>query len=196
MMVRVDEACDRSGPVVWSIGHGAKPIDAFTAVLRAAGVRRLVDVRSVPGSRRHPQFGRDALPRNLRDAGIRYDWCPDLGGFRVPRPDSPHTGLVVEAFRGYADHMDTATFRAALDGLIEASAAEPTAFMCAESDWRRCHRRMIADALCVRGHPVRHLVGDGGSEPHALHQAARDAGGGVLVYDVPSPRQGRLLDEP
>jgi uncharacterized protein (DUF488 family) len=191
----VEEATDPTRPALLSIGHGARSIDALTETLRSAGIRRLMDVRSFPGSRRHPQFGRDALARSLHDAGIRYEWCRDLGGFRVPRPDSPHTALAVEAFRGYADHMDTETFRAALDRLIEISASEPTAFMCAESDWRRCHRRMIADALCVRDHPVRHLLGDGRSEPHRLHPAARSAGGG-LVYDIASPRQGRLLDEP
>jgi uncharacterized protein (DUF488 family) len=164
------------------MGHGARPVDAFVALLRDAGVARLIDVRTRPGSRRHPHFGRAAISRSLAEAGIADEWWPELGGFRTPLPDSPHTALGVDAFRGYADHMASAEFRDALSRLMAAAAAERVAVMCAEADWRRCHRRMIADALTVAGFDVRHIV-DGGLEPHERSPQLRIEGD-RLVYDV------------
>lgn len=161
------------GPLLYSVGHGARPLEAFLALLRRAGVWRLVDVRTAPGSRRHPQFGKDALAEALEAAGIEYVWRgADLGGFRKPRPDSRHTALRNDMFRGFADHMDTPAFRDALEWLLASGAETPTAFMCAESDWHRCHRRMIADAVLARGGRVVHLL-DRGDEEHVLHPAAR-----------------------
>ncbi len=177
-----------SGPgagrvVVLTVGHGVRPIEDFVDLLRAAGVRRLVDVRTAPGSRRNPQFGRDALERALGAAGIDYVWRRELGGFRRPAPDSPNVAIQTKAFRGYADHMATQEFRDALRWLIETSRGTPTAIMCAESLWWRCHRRMIADALVVEGCGVVHLVPGGRREPHRLHPNLRIAQG-RLVYDV------------
>jgi uncharacterized protein (DUF488 family) len=145
----------------------------------------LVDVRTRPGSRRHPQFGRVALTETLDAAGIVYSWEADLGGFREAGPDSPNTALPPDGFRGYADHMATGTFRAALDRLIETAGRQPTAFMCAETRWERCHRRFIADALTVRGLAVTHLLGPAETEPHGLHPAlsVRDD---LLIYDAGS----------
>jgi uncharacterized protein (DUF488 family) len=158
--------------VLFSVGHGRRSIDAFLALLRRAGVRRLVDVRVAPGSRRNPQFGQEALRTALEGAGIAYGWRKDLGGFRRPRPDSRHTALRNAMFQGYADHMDTPRFRESLDWLVETSVEVPTAFMCAESDWRRCHRRLIADALVAAGVRVIHLH-DTGDEEHVLPPYAR-----------------------
>jgi uncharacterized protein (DUF488 family) len=175
------------GATLFSIGHGARPIEAFLELVRRAGVRRVVDVRIAPWSRRHPQFAREALRGSLEAAGIVYEWWGrELGGFRTPTPQSRHTALRHEMFRGYADHMDTDEFRAALDRLLAVGAEAPTAFLCAESDWHRCHRRMIADAVVAAGGRVIHLL-DRGEEPHALHPDARiehgrpvyDAGGQV-----------------
>jgi uncharacterized protein DUF488 len=135
---------DASPPRIWTVGHGARPVEDLMGDLERAGVRRLVDVRTAPGSRRHLQFGRDVLEAALRPHGIAYEWRKDLGGFRRPRPDSPHHAIRNDAFRGYADHMDTQEFRSALAWLEETSAGVPTAVMCAESVWWRCHRRMIA----------------------------------------------------
>ena len=126
-------------------------------MLRAAGVTQLVDVRTAPGSRRHPQFGRVALEDGLGAAGIGYRHEPALGGFRRPRRGSPNTGWEVEAFRGYADHMASEEFAEALARLEEAARERPTTVMCAEAQWWRCHRRLIADALLVRGWRVLHL---------------------------------------
>jgi uncharacterized protein (DUF488 family) len=152
-----------------------------------------VDVRTAPGSRKHPQFGRDRLAAAATMAGIDYAWRKDLGGWRTPNPGSPHTALESSAFRGYADYMDTEEFRAALAWLMQRAAGGPTAFLCAESVWWRCHRRMIADALLAGGWTVLHLMGSGRAEPHRLHPAARLDGRDV-VYDVDQPRRATLAD--
>jgi uncharacterized protein (DUF488 family) len=170
------------GPPLFSVGHGTRAIEAFVALLRGAGVRRLVDVRTAPGSRRSPHFGKDALAHALEGAGIEYVWRgTDLGGFRKPRQDSRHTALRNDMFRGYADHMDTPEFREALDWLMVSGAETATAFMCAESDWHPCHRRMISDAVLARGGRVVHLL-DRGEEVHVFHPDARIEDGRP-VYD-------------
>ena len=179
------------GPLLFSIGHGARDIESFLELLRGAGVRRLVDVRTAPGSRKHPQFGKDALSEALEREGIAYVWERDLGGFRKPRPDSRHTALRNAGFRGYADYMETDEFRASRDGLIDSSRATATAYMCAESLWWRCHRRMLSDSLVVAGCEVRPLMDRGAQEPHRLSPSARVEGDG-LVYDVPEGQQELL----
>jgi uncharacterized protein (DUF488 family) len=173
---------DNAAPLLFSAGHGTRPIGAFLALLQRAGVRRLVDVRTAPGSRRNPQFGKDALAEALREVGIEYAWRgAELGGFRKPSKDSRHTGLRHDAFRGYADHMDTPAFREGLGWLFASGRETRTAFMCAESDWRRCHRRMISDAVVAAGGRVVHLL-DRGNEAHILHPQARIEDGRP-VYD-------------
>jgi uncharacterized protein (DUF488 family) len=133
------------------------------------------------------------LAESLREAGIEYAWRKDLGGWRRARPDSPHTALESAGFRGYADHMDTDEFDQALRWLMDRAAAEPTAFLCAESLWWRCHRRMVADALTARGWTVLHLMDGGRTEPHVVHPAARLVGERV-IYDVAQPEQQSLSD--
>jgi uncharacterized protein (DUF488 family) len=181
---------------VFTVGHGAREIDTFVDLLRGAGVRRLIDIRTAPGSRKHPQFGRDALAASLDRAGIDYEWWGDsMGGWRKARPDSRHTALRSSGFRGYADHMETTQFREARDRLIETSRDTPTAVMCAESLWWRCHRRMVADALVAAGTSVRHIMEGGREDPHRLSRAAR-VDGDAVVYDVPEDDSGqrRLVD--
>ncbi|HJP65927.1 MAG TPA: DUF488 domain-containing protein, partial [Actinomycetota bacterium] len=136
------------------MGHGARSIEEFLAILTDAGIHVVADVRTAPGSRKHPHFGRDRLAGSLAGSGIDYTWRKDLGGWRRPVPDSPHTALQAAGFRGYADYMDTAEFEAALRWLTGAASQRATAFLCAESLWWRCHRRMIADALMARGWTV------------------------------------------
>jgi len=127
------------------------------ALLRPVGVRRLVDVRTLPRSRRHPHFAAEALAQSLPPQGIAYRHEPGLGGFRRPRPDSPNRGWEHQGFRGYADYMATPGFAEALSRLEEAAKREPSCVMCAEAQWWRCHRRLVSDALTVRGWRVRHL---------------------------------------
>lgn len=168
--------------MVWSVGHGARPADELVVVLNEAGIKVLADVRSIPGSRRHPQFGRSALTSSLAAAGIEYVHLRGLGGRRDALPDSPHVALKVEAFRGYADHMESDDFAADYGRLGALARERSTAFMCAETHWSQCHRRMLSDRLTVDGWSVVHLLASGKSEPHQLWDVARVVDG-RLKYD-------------
>jgi uncharacterized protein (DUF488 family) len=153
---------------IWTVGHSTHELPAFLALLERHGIELLADVRTVPKSRRMPWFWKDALAASLPEAGIAYEHFGDLGGFRRPRPDSPNAGWRVEAFRGYADYMDTPGFRAALERLEAAARGRRAAVMCAEAQWHRCHRRLISDALTVRGWEVCHIGSTGRVERHSL----------------------------
>jgi uncharacterized protein (DUF488 family) len=155
----------------------------FLALLEGAGIRLLVDVRTSPGSRKHPQFGMNALAATLERRAIEYVWKgKELGGWRRPRPDSRHTGISSPGFRGYADHMESGEFGEARTWLMERAARSRTVVMCAESLWWKCHRRMIADAVVAVGGDVRHLMEGGRLDTHRLHPSARVERGGP-VYD-------------
>lgn len=157
-----------------TVGHGTLPADEFAQLMGEAGLELVVDVRSYPGSRRHPQFGREAMERWLPDAGVAYRWEPRLGGRRKARPGSPHVALRLPAFRAYADHMETEEFAAALDGVLTDADGQTTTVMCAESVWWRCHRRLLADAaVLLRGAVVEHLFHDGRLAPHQPAPEAR-----------------------
>jgi uncharacterized protein (DUF488 family) len=176
--------------MILTVGHGARPIEAFVAVLRSASVATLLDIRRFPGSRRHPQFGRDALATALREAGIGYEWWGEaLGGRRSGRAGSRHTALRNAAFGGYADHMDTEPFRAAVDEVVRRAGTERLAIMCAETLWRHCHRMLVADALTLRGATVVHLLDVGRREPHVIHPTMR-ADVGWPAYDQPDTLPG------
>lgn len=172
--------------VVFTIGHGARPADALVAVLTEAGVTVVVDVRRFPGSRRHPQFGQEALAGRLAAAGIGYEWQGGaLGGRRSATAGSRHSALRHAAFAGYADHMDSDEFRAAVGALVaRARAGERPAVMCAETLWWRCHRMLIADALTMRGASVAHLLRVGERQSHRPHATMRRGLDGWPVYDV------------
>jgi uncharacterized protein (DUF488 family) len=169
---------------IHTVGHGTLPADALADLLRAAGVDQVVDIRSYPGSRHNPQFNGDAMAQWLPDAGLAYDWLRDLGGRRRPKAHSRHAALRNNAFRGYADHMESAAFRAGVDRLLDRSDGQATTVMCSESVWWRCHRRLLADYLVlVRGVEVVHLMPDGRRTPHALTEGARRDDEQV-VYDI------------
>ena len=172
--------------MLYTVGHGTRSTDELVAVLRSGGVERVVDVRRFPGSRRHPHLGRELLAPALAEAGVAYEWAGEaLGGRRSGVEPSRHPALRNAAFRAYADHMDSPDFRAALDGLLEqVRAGPPTAVMCAETMWWRCHRRLIADAAVVAGTPVTHLVDERTSTRHELVREARADEQGRPVYDV------------
>jgi uncharacterized protein (DUF488 family) len=176
------------GPTLLSVGHDARPLEVFLNLLRGAAVRLLVDVRTAPGSRKHPHFGKDALSASLEDAGVEYRWERALGGWRKSRPGSTHTALRSAGFRGYADYMETEEFEEAVARLIASGSERRTAFMCSESLWWKCHRRLISDALVVRGCEVLHLMEGGRLERHRVTPSARVVDG-RLVYDVEEGRQ-------
>lgn len=162
-----------------TIGHSNRPIDEFVRLLKAHGVKRLVDVRTVPRSRHNPQFNRDSLPGSLAAEGIAYEHMPGLGGLRHPKKDSLNTGWKNLSFRGYADYMQTPEFERNLDALIELESAGTAAIMCAESVPWRCHRSLIADALTARGVPVSHIMTESRANPHKINSFAHVEGNPV-----------------
>lgn len=153
---------------LWTVGHSTRPIDDFIALLQAHGIRRLVDVRTIPRSRHNPQFNQDQLSVSLAGAGIQYVHMPGLGGLRHARRDSINTGWRNASFRGFADYMQTAEFDAALKELIRVARSRRTAIVCAEAVPWRCHRSMIADALVVRWIKVEEITSGKSTRPHQL----------------------------
>jgi uncharacterized protein (DUF488 family) len=174
---------------VFTVGHSTLPIERFTALLQAYGIERLADVRTVPRSRRNPQFNADALNASLREVAIEYVPLRELGGLRKPRSDSPNTGWRNESFRGYADYMQTDDFARGLERLIELSRERRTAIMCAEAVPWRCHRSLVADALAAHGIGVVEILSETSYREHELTSFARVAGTSVSY----PPAQDRLL---
>src|ERR1700758_5189904 len=130
-------------------GHGTETAERTAAILQAAGVSSLVDIRTAPGSRRNPQFARAAMEDWLPGAGIAYRWEKRLGGFRRPGPDNPDIAWREEMFRGYAEYMRSPQFTAAIDAVLADAARRQVAVMCSESLWWRCHRRLVADFVSL-----------------------------------------------
>lgn len=162
--------------VVFTIGHSTRPIGVFIRLLKAHGVQRVVDVRSIPRSRHNPQFNRDRLSPALHGARIHYRHMPGLGGLRRARPDSPNMGWRNASFRGYADYMQTREFEDSLKRCIRLAKQEPVALMCAEAVPWRCHRSLIADALLARGIDAREIASRIRTRPHSLTLFARVRG--------------------
>jgi uncharacterized protein (DUF488 family) len=159
---------------IWTIGHSTRPIDDFIAALQVNEIKLIADVRLLPGSKRHPQFNKDALADSLGKNGIRYEHFPELGGRRKAKADSHNTAWRNEAFRGYADHMETKEFQSGIDRLLTlAEEIGPTAIMCAEAVWWRCHRALVADYLKARGTEVLHIFDAKKTEAHPFTSAAR-----------------------
>ena len=163
---------------IWTIGHSTRTIDEFISLLQANQIRLLVDVRSLPGSKRYPQFNKEALADSLGKTGIRYDHFPELGGRRKAKPESKNTAWRNASFRGYADYMETEEFRKGFERLLDlAGGAGPTAIMCAEAVWWRCHRSLISDYLKARRIEVMHILDANKTQPHPYTSAARVVNG-------------------
>jgi uncharacterized protein (DUF488 family) len=159
---------------IWTIGHSTRTIDEFIALLKANDIKLLVDVRTLPGSTRYPQFNKETLADSLGKAGIRYEHFSELGGRRKPRNDSRNIAWRNASFRGYADYMETGEFHKGVQGLLDLAAdAGPTAIMCAEAVWWRCHRSLISDYLKARGIEVMHILDAKKAEPHPYTSSAR-----------------------
>jgi len=162
---------------IHSVGHSSRSAEALCALLHGAEIATLVDVRRVPASGRHPWFGRRTLDATLAGAGITYHWLGEgLGGLRAASgapEDSRNAALRDASLRAYADAFSEERFLRDLSTLEGLAEAAPTAMLCAERDWRRCHRQLLADLLVVRGAEVVHLLDEQRSEPHALHEWAR-----------------------
>jgi uncharacterized protein (DUF488 family) len=153
---------------IFTVGHSTHTFEGLVRLLNRHDIACLIDVRKIPSSRRMPHFARPQLEQALPAEGIGYEHMPELGGFRKPRPDSANAGWETRGFRGYADYMQTPEFDAALARVEAAGREHPTAIMCAEALWWRCHRRLIADALTVRGWRVLHIDSGGATAEHRL----------------------------
>jgi uncharacterized protein (DUF488 family) len=175
---------------IWTIGHSVRSAEEFLALLNQAGIQLVADVRSFPGSRKFPHYGREALKETLAARAIGYHWLPALGGRRKARPDSPNVAWRNASFRGYADHMSSPDFAHGLSELLDISSRARTAIMCSEAVWWRCHRAMIADALSSRGLEVVHILGATHSVIHPMTAPARVVQG-VLSYHVGEPEQSK-----
>jgi uncharacterized protein (DUF488 family) len=174
--------------LLYTVGHSTRTLEDLVETLQAHAIPALVDIRAFPMSRRLPQFKRESLEKNLPAAGIRYIWMKALGGYRKKiREDSPHIGLRNPSFRNYADYMLTAEFESAMAELVALAESAPTAYMCAERVYFRCHRMLISDWLVAHGHEVMHIDGAGPPKPHRITEEARMIDG-ELIY-----RGDRLL---
>lgn len=174
---------------IFTVGHSTLPIERFVALLHIYGIKRLVDIRTVPRSRHNPQFNSDDLSRSLSAAHIEYVPMHALGGLRHPRKDSPNTGWRNKSFRGYADYMQTSVFREALETLIRLSRQKRVAIMCAEAVPWRCHRSLVADALDLHRVPVVEILSETSYRMHKLTSFAR-VDGTSITYP---PDQATLL---
>ena len=171
-------------PRIWTIGHSTREIDDFVSLLNENEIKLLADVRMFPGSKRYPQFGREALTETLREAEIRYEHFPELGGRRKTKPDSKNTAWRNESFRGYADYMETEEFGNGIARLVElAEKGGPTSIMCAEAVWWRCHRSLISDYLKANGVQVLHILDHKKVEPHPFTSAANIVNGELSYAD-------------
>lgn len=182
--------------MVLTIGHSTRPITEFIRLLDAHGVRRVIDVRTIPQSAHNPQYNRKDLSRALHRSRMHYRHMPGLGGRRRARPDSTNTGWRNASFRGYADYMGTAAFRRSLDRCITLAGQEQAVLMCAEAVPWRCHRSLIADALLARGIAVSEIVSGIRARPHSLSPWARIEGTdvtypGAIATDTPRGPSGK-----
>ncbi len=174
--------------LLYTVGHSTRSLDDLIETLQAHGIETLVDIRAFPMSRRLPQFNRESLEKSLPAAGINYVWMKALGGYRKKtREDSPNVGLRNPSFRNYADYMLTTEFENAMAELVALAEGSPTAYMCAERVYFRCHRMLVSDWLVAHGHEVMHIDGTGPVKPHSLTAEGRMIDG-ELIY-----RGDRLL---
>ncbi len=175
-MKRVGDVGKTEKNHVRTIGHSTRSAEELVEMLEAHGVTFVVDVRTVPRSRRNPQFNKDVLPERLAEEGIDYRHEPRLGGLRKPSKNSINSAWRNASFRGYADYMQTDDFAEAIADLVELAKEQPIAVMCAESVPWRCHRSLIADALTARGIETRHIMSAKRADAHRVTPFARVEG--------------------
>jgi uncharacterized protein (DUF488 family) len=174
-------------PPIFTIGHSTRPLAEFIELLGSNGVRRVIDIRTIPRSRHNPQFCRETLAAALRSARIGYVYLKKLGGLRRAKRGSKNAGWHNASFRGYADYMQTAEFQAGLRRAMKLAQSRTSALMCAEAVPWRCHRSLVADALVVRGIPVIEIISRASVRPHKLTPFAR-VRGTTITYptDIPA----------
>jgi uncharacterized protein (DUF488 family) len=170
---------EEKSKTIWTIGHSTRPLEEFIAMLHSFKIEAVADIRSYPGSRKFPQFNKEALEISLPENKIQYIHLKDLGGRRKVNPESKNTAWRHLAFRGYADYMETEDFKKGIEELEELAVKKRTAYMCSEAVWWRCHRSMVSDYLKASGWKVMHIMGIGKEEEHPYTAVARVADGAL-----------------
>lgn len=171
---------------IYTIGHSTRSSDEFLSILEAFGIELVADIRTIPRSRRNPQYDQESLKRFVEEHHLGYIHLPELGGLRRPKKNSLNVGWINESFRGYADYMQTPEFEKAIEDLIARAAESPLSIMCAEAVPWRCHRSLVGDALAIRGIRVEDIMSEKSARPHALAAWARVEG-----LQVTYPKQAR-----
>ena len=169
---------------IWTIGHSTRQLDELVELLKSFSILRVVDIRNYPGSKRYPHFNKEALEISLPENNIAYTHLKELGGRRKPIPGSVNTAWRNEAFRGYADYIETDDFKKAIEKLETIALQERTAYMCSEAVWWSCHRSLVSDYLKIRGWKVWHIMDIGKATEHPYTKPARVING-QLHYNEP-----------
>jgi len=164
---------DDGNKTIWTIGHSTRPLEEFLSMLHSFNIQIVADIRRFPGSRNFPQYNEEALSVSLSQNNIQYVDLKILGGRRKAKPGSKNTAWRNSAFRGYADYMETDTFKEGITELESIAVKQRTAYMCSEAVWWRCHRSMVSDYLKVNGWNVMHIMGIGKEQIHPYTSAAR-----------------------
>jgi uncharacterized protein (DUF488 family) len=167
--------------IIWTIGHSTRTIDDLVGMLQSFRIALIADVRSYPGSKRYPQFNKEALEISLPQSNIKYVQIKDLGGRRRANSDSKNTVWRNDAFRGFADYMETDAFKKGIEQMQSLADKQRIAYMCSEAVWWRCHRSLISDYLKSIGWTVMHIMDIGKAEEHPYTSAARIVDG-KLTY--------------
>lgn len=169
---------------IWTIGHSTRPLNEFISLLNSFNISMVADIRNYPGSKRYPHFNNEVLQKSLKENNISYVHLKDLGGRRKPVPGSVNTAWRNDAFRGYADYMQTNEFKKAVEELQQIATKQRTGYMCSEAVWWSCHRSLVSDYLKIRGWRVEHIMGEGKTTGHPYTKPARIINE-QLRYDEP-----------
>lgn len=169
--------------LIWTVGHSTHSISDFIDILSSFQIETLIDIRRFPGSRRYPHFNKEALETSLAEANVKYCHVVELGGRRKPLPDSKNNGWRLDAFRGYADYMETDAFQDGIKRLEGIALKERTAYMCSEAVWWSCHRALVSDYLKVKGWTVMHIMSREKAQEHPFTSPAKYMSG-TLSYEV------------
>lgn len=169
---------------IFTIGHSNRSLTDFTNLLQEFDIQQLVDIRSIPGSSKFPQFNKETLQDELKNMSVGYLWLENLGGRRKKRKqfDSPNTAWTSMSFRNYADYAMTGDFKTGLDSVMQLAIQLRTAIMCAEAVYWRCHRRIVSDYLIVNHFDVTHIIGHKSTMNHELTKEAILESSGTLIY--------------
>lgn len=169
--------------ILYTSGHSTRTIEEFIALLQSFKIKVLADIRRLPGSRKYPQFDQDALKQSLEENGITYIYLEELGGRRPAQKDSKNTVGRNKSFQGYADYMDTESFANGAAELAKYALQKPTAIMCSEAVWWRCHRSMVSDYFKAKGWEVRHIMALGKTTEHPYTAPAKVVGEKVFYSE-------------